>query len=422
MTPNRRQFIKGGVAAFTVSFAAPAFLSDIARAQGARARNLVVLYLSGGNDALSMVVPYTNPGYYERRPTIAIPAANVLQVGTDAGGTGVGLHPRLAGLKQIYDQGQLAIVQRSGYPNSSRSHFQGTDIWSTADPSNPSGPGWLGRYLELMPQPLDPLTGWNTVRETPRTLLSRFVGVPAIPDPRTYAFASPNSGNEALYARQAATRIASHVPVDRPHLSFVSGTAQAAFDTLDRVASVAQYAPTVTYPGTGLGSALRAVAGSMARGIGTRVFWVQTGGFDTHASQNPNQENGAYYRLMGTMNDALLAFYTDVKNQGLLGDTLVLQFSEFGRRVYENGASGTDHGAGSTMLLLGGGVSGGLFGTAPDLRDTPGNPTLESRNGDVRYQTDFRSVYARVLDHWLGTDSTTVLGADFRNPGLTFLS
>jgi uncharacterized protein (DUF1501 family) len=125
---------------------------------------------------------------------------------------------------------------------------------------------------------------------------------------------------------------------------------------------------------------------------------------------------------MATMDDALLAFYTDVKNQGLLGDTLVLQFSEFGRRVYENGSSGTDHGAGSTMMLLGGGVSGGLFGTAPDLRDTPDNPTLESRNGDVRYQTDFRSVYARVLDNWLGTDSTTVLGADFRNPGLTFLS
>ncbi len=421
MTSNRRQFIKGGVAAFTVSFAAPAFLSDIARAQGARSRNLVVLYLSGGNDALSMVVPYTNAGYYQRRPTIAVPQGNVLQVGTDAGGTGIGLHPRLGGLKQIYDQGRLAVIQRSGYPNSSRSHFMGTDIWSTADPSNPSGPGWLGRYLELLPQPLDPLTAWNTVRETPRTLLSRFVGVPAIPDPRTYAFASPNSGTEAAHARQAATRIASHVPVDRPHLSFVASTAQAAFETLDRVATVAQYQPTVTYPTTGLGSALRAVAGAMVRGIGTKVFWVQTGGFDTHASQNPNQETGAYYRLMATLNDAVTAFYQDVSNQGLLGDTLVLQFSEFGRRVYENGSTGTDHGAGSTMLLLGGPVSGGLYGTAPDLRDYPDNPTLESRNGDVRYQTDFRSVYARVLDQWLGTDSTQVLGADFRNPSLTFL-
>jgi len=421
MTPTRRQFLKGGVAAFTVSFAAPAFLADIARAQGAASRNLVVLYLSGGNDALSTVVPYSNAGYYQRRPTIAVPGANVLQIGTDAGGTAVGLHPRLTGLQQIYNQGKLAVVQRTGYPNSSRSHFLGTDIWSTADPSNPAGPGWLGRYLELMPQPIDPLVAWSTVRETPRTLYSRFVGIPAIPDPRTYAFASPNSTTEALRAREAAVKIASHVPVDRPHLSFVAGTARSAMQTLDRVATVASYQPTVTYPANGLGSALRAVAGAMVNGIGTKVFWVQTGGFDTHASQNPNVVTGSYYRLMATLDDALLAFYQDVANHGLLNDTLVLQFSEFGRRVYENGSAGTDHGAGGAMMLMGGAVQGGLYGTAPDLTDYPGNPTLESRNGDVKYQTDFRSVYARVLDHWLGTDSTSVLGADYRNAGLTFL-
>ena len=421
MKPNRRQFLTGGVAAFTVSFAAPEFLSDIARAQGAASRNLVVLYLNGGNDALSTVVPYSNAGYYQRRPTIGVPAASVLQVGTDAGGTNIGLHPRLTGLQQIYSQGRLAIVQRTGYPNSSRSHFLGTDIWSTADPANPSGPGWLGRYLELLPQPSDPLTAWSTVRETPKTFSSRFVGIPAIPDPRTYAFASPNSGTEALRAREAAVKIASHIPVDLPHLSFVSGTTRSALATLDRVATVAQYQPSVTYPANGLGSALRAVAGAMVGGIGTKVFWVQTGGYDTHASQNPNIVNGSYHRLMATLNDSLTAFYQDVQNQGLLGDTLVLQFSEFGRRVYENGSQGTDHGAGGVMMLMGGGVQGGLYGTAPDLADYPNNPTLESRNGDVRYQTDFRSVYARVLDHWLGTDSTTVLGADFRNAGLTFV-
>ena len=193
------------MAAFTVSFAAPAFLSDIARRPGRpRAQPCRVVperrqrrAQHGGAVRQRGLLP-------RRQPTIAVPAGNVLQVGTDASGTTVGLHPRLTGLKQVFDAGRLAVVQRSGYPNSSRSHFQGTDIWSTADPANPSGPGWLGRYLELLPQPLDPLTGWNTVRETPRTLLSRFVGVPAIPDPRTYAFNSPNSGNEALFARQAA--------------------------------------------------------------------------------------------------------------------------------------------------------------------------------------------------------------------------
>jgi len=133
MTVTRRQFVKGGVTAFTVSFAAPAFLSDIARAQGASRRNLVVLYLSGGNDALSTVIPYGDSFYYSRRPSIAVPAANVLQVGTDASGKVLGLHPRLTGLKQVFDQGKLALIQRTGYTNSSRSHFLGTDIWSTAN-------------------------------------------------------------------------------------------------------------------------------------------------------------------------------------------------------------------------------------------------------------------------------------------------
>ena len=143
MPITRREFVRGGVAAFTVSFAAPAFISDLARAQGRARRNLVVLYLSGGNDALSTLIPYTDAQYYARRPVLAIPAAQVLQIGTDRGGNALGLHPRLTGLKSIFDSGRLAIVQRTGYQNSSRSHFLGTDIWSTADPQAPSGTGWL---------------------------------------------------------------------------------------------------------------------------------------------------------------------------------------------------------------------------------------------------------------------------------------
>ncbi|HSC26690.1 MAG TPA: hypothetical protein VLD67_05420, partial [Vicinamibacterales bacterium] len=277
MEITRREFVRGGVAAFTVGFAAPAFLSDLARAQGQFRRNLVVLYLSGGNDALSTLIPYRDPQYYSRRPTLAVPAANVLQVGTDGAGTALGLHPRLTGLRSIFDSGRLAMIQRTGYPNSSRSHFQGTDIWSTADPSSPQGTGWLGRYLDTLPSPVDPLTAWSTVRETPRTLLARTVGVPSVPNVQQYAFASPNGGTDAQAARQSAARIASHLPIDQPHLAFVNATAQAAFATLDRVATVATYVPTVTYPTNGLGQALRAVAGAMARGVGTRIFWVQTG-------------------------------------------------------------------------------------------------------------------------------------------------
>src|SRR5215471_15620635 len=242
---TRRDFVRGGVAAFTVGFAAPRFMTELALAQGRRGRNLVILDLTGGNDALSTVIPYTDAQYYARRPTLAVPPANVLQIGSDAAGHPLGLHPRLTGLRSIFNAGRLAILQRTGYANSSRSHFEGTDIWSTADPSSPSGFGWVGRYLDRLPAPIDPLTGWSTAGSVPQTLQGRIAAVPAIPNAATYAFTSPNGGTDAGYARDAATRIASHLPVDRPHLAFVHGTAQAAFETLDRVAQVGAYKSTV---------------------------------------------------------------------------------------------------------------------------------------------------------------------------------
>ena len=414
MAITRREFVRGGVAALTVSFAAPAFLADLARAQGRARRNLVVLYLSGGNDALSTLVPYTDPQYHARRPTIAIPASSVLQIGADKGGTPLGLHPRLTGLRTIFNAGRLAFIQRTGYANSSRSHFEGTDIWSSGDPRSPQGTGWLGRYLDTLPSPVDPLTAWSTAGMIPRTLQANRVGVPSIPSVGAYAFASPNSGTEAQFARDSALRISSHLPVDQSHLAFVNASAQAAFATLDRVAQVGTYVPSVTYPNNGFALALRTIAGAIVKGVGTRVFWEKTGGYDTHAAQNPNAANGSYTNLMATLNDGLFAFYNDLVNHGLLADTLLLQFSEFGRRINENGSQGTDHGAASVMMAMGGGVRGGIYGTAPNLRSGPDNPTLENSGNDVHYETDFRSVYSAVIDSWLGGDSVSVLGANFK--------
>jgi uncharacterized protein (DUF1501 family) len=416
---TRRDFVRGGVAAFTVGFAAPRFLCDLARVQGQTARNLVILDLSGGNDALSTVIPYTDPQYFARRPTLALAAGSVLQIGTDSSGRSLGLHPRLTGLRSIFNSGHLAIIQRTGYANSSRSHFEGTDIWSTANPSSPAGPGWLGRYLDLLPSPVDPLTAWSTVGTLPQTLQARTVGVPAIPDATRYAFASPNGGTDAVDARSAATAIASHLPVDRPHLAFVHATAQDAFATLDRVALVGAYKPSVAYPNTGLGLALQTVAGAMVDGVGTRVFFVQTGGFDTHAAQGTTG-NGSYANLMGTLDGALSAFHADLVNHRLINDTLVLQFSEFSRRIDENASHGTDHGAAGIMFVLGGGIHGGLFGTAPNLRISSDNPTLENNGTDVHYETDFRSVYATVIQQWLGGDAAAVLGGTFP-PAPSFL-
>src|SRR5438309_82231 len=410
---TRREFIRGGVTAFTVSFAAPAFLVDIARAQGAVSRNLVVIYLAGGNDALSTLIPYTDPFYYSRRPNIGVPAGQVLQIGTDSSNKPLGLHPRLTGLQTLFNQGHVAIIQRAGYANSSRSHFQGTDIWGTADPNNSGGTGWLGRYLETLPLPIDPLAGWNTSGATYRALAGVNISVPSITDPRSYSFASPNSGAEAINERNSAIRLASMAGPVRPNLAFVNTSAMEAFATLDRVGSVVNYTSSVTYPNNGFGAALKTVAGSIAGGMGTRVYWVQTGGFDTHSGQG-NAGGGGYATLMSTLGDGILAFYNDLQNQGLLGSTLMVQFSEFGRRITENGSQGTDHGAGAMMMAIGGAVRGGIYGTAANLNPTPDNPTLENSGGDVTYETDFRSVYAKVLDGWMGTDSAAILGGNFR--------
>jgi uncharacterized protein (DUF1501 family) len=419
MAMTRRDFLRNGVGAFTIGLAAPSFLTELAHAQGAGSRSLVVLYFGGGNDALSTLVPYNDPFYYSRRPSIAIPASDVVQIGTDRSNVALGLHTRLTGLRGIFDDGRLAIIQRTGYENSSRSHFLGQDIWGSASPVNPQTSGWLGRYLDTLPSPVNPLVAWDALREVPRALMGDRVSVPAIPSASAYTFASPNTGTEATLERTYATRIASHVPIDRPHLAFVNSNIDAAMNTLDKVAVVAKYTPSLTYPTSGLGTTMKTVAGAVAKGVGTKVFWVQLGGFDTHASQVG--ANGAYPRLMTELNDAVTAFYDDLRNQGLLGQVLLMTFSEFGRRAYENGSVGCDHGAAGMMFVMGGAVRGGLYGSAASLNPDPKNTTLENNGGDVHYETDFRSVYARVADGWLGADSPGLLGADFRRPDLAFL-
>lgn len=422
---TRREFVRDGMSTVALGWAAPAFLSDLVRAQQGSGRNLVILYLGGGNDALSFLVPYTDPAYYDRRPTLAIPSEVVIDIGADRTGRPLGLHPELDGFKRIFDDGALALIQRTGYPDSSRSHFRGTDVFSTGNPNEPQGRGWLGHYLDRLPGTVDPLTAWNTQQQLPRTLLANAVGVPSIPDLSTYSFSSPNSAfslEEAAHSRATARQIVAHgVAMARnSHVAYVNATTQAAFDTLDRVGSVAAHVPTATYPETALGEALRAVGSAIASGTGTQLYWVQTGGYDTHARQETL--TGNYARLMRTLNGAVNAFYSDLSNQRLLDETLVLMFSEFGRRVSENGSGGTDHGSGGLMFAFGGRVRGGLYGrSAASLAQDSENPDLEYRGRDVRFEIDFRSVYARVLDHWLGIDSPQILGADFRQSGIDFI-
>ena len=208
MAISRRDFIRNGVGAFTVGLAAPAFLTDLARAQSQSSRSLVVLYFGGGNDALSTLIPYTDPYYYSRRASIAVPAASVLQIGSDSSRTALGLHTNLTGLRDIFNQGRLAIIQRTGYENSSRSHFTGQDIWGSANPVNPQTLGWLGRYLDTLPSPVNPLVAWDALREIPRALVGANVSVPAIASAASYTYASPNTGHRGD-ARARRTRSAS---------------------------------------------------------------------------------------------------------------------------------------------------------------------------------------------------------------------
>jgi uncharacterized protein (DUF1501 family) len=419
MKVTRRQFVKGGVTAFTVGFVAPALLTEMARAQGVTNRTLVVVDLDGGIDGLSVLIPYQDSYYYSSRPTLSIPASDVLQIGADSANRSLGFHPQFKGWKSLYDQGKLAIVQRAGYANSSRSHFTGFDIYSTADPNNPVTFGWLGRYLDSLKPPLDPLYAWNATPRTPRMLLAPIYKTPSIPAISQYNYRTVNGGAEGTLEKSTATQIASHVPVNRPHIAFVQSSMATALTTVDRVQSVGQYAPSVIYPRTGFGSALQMVAGAIVKNIGTKIFFVRLGGFDTHASQQTR--SGYFFNLVTTLDEGLTAFYNDLSRQGAINDTLIMTFSEFGRRIKQNSSDGSDHGAGNNMFLLGGAVKGGIYGTAADLNPYGGNPTLESNGGDIRYETDFRSVYAAVADNWLQTDSVALLNGNFRNSKLTFL-
>ena len=306
MNISRRQFIRDGVAAFTLGFAAPAFLDrDRARAGHPGARGLVVLYLSGGNDALSTLVPYRTPFYYSRRPTIAVPAGQVLQIGTDSAGRALGLHPRLAGLKNIFNEGRLALIQRTGYAELEPVALRGTRHLVHRQPADRRpGSGWLGRYLDTLPSPVDPLAGWNTTGETPHALQSALTRRARDSERRR-----PTRSRARTAARQRCRsapprrRIASQ-PGGRPAAPRVREQHQPRRRSRRSIASRRRRrtTPTVTYPNNGFAQALRTVAGAIVRGIGTKVFWVQTGGFDTHAQQDASG-GGAYANLMATLND-----------------------------------------------------------------------------------------------------------------------
>lgn len=398
----RRDFVRGGVALFSLGFTGSDLMTRMAAAQGTtnpgRDRDiLVMIEMNGGNDGLNTVIPYTDPAYYANRPAIGIPKGQVLDIGG-----GVSLHPSMKQMKGLFDAGEVAVVQGVGYPNANQSHFRSMDIWQTAVPEQEVSTGWLGRYLDgLSDGEKSALYGMALETDLPRELRGDHSQVPAIPDFASYLYQTdPNYPQDRASQINAFTDISSHVPVDLPYVGLVQANIMDAYTTADRIQSAGAYKATTAYPNTGLSAALKLVVESIVKQFGTHLFHVVIGGFDTHASQAPQQA-----RILGDLSNALAAFFADLKNQGLANNVLALTFSEFGRRVQENGSAGTDHGAASVLFAAGGKVKGGLYGAYPSLS------ALD--NGNLRYNVDFRSVYAAVLENWLAADSAAVLNGTF---------
>jgi uncharacterized protein (DUF1501 family) len=402
---GRRGFITKGMAVVGLGSVLPAAFVRAAFAEGvpagvtSRRRVLVVLQLGGGNDGLNTVIPYTEGLYFDARPRIGVnPEAALHLDGT------VALHPELTGLKALYDRGQVAVVQGVGYPDPNRSHFRSMEIWHTASTAEDVRTGWLGRLLDATSH--EQHSRWraaNVGTELPESFDSRLSFVPSIGSVQTYALRT-----DPAASAQTSRRITDWVRLHASQaalggaLAFVSKVGEDAYQsTLDLKASTASYEPMATYPGNALASALRTAAQLITSNLGTGICYVTTGGFDSHAGQANSQP-----RLLRAVSESVAAFYADLAARGIDGEVLTLMWTEFGRRVRENGSAGTDHGTATPVFVMGGGVRGGLYGETPSL----GN--LDD-NGDLKFTTDFRSVYGTLLARWFGTDPKDVLGAAY---------
>lgn len=402
MKLRRRDFMRGGVAVFSLGFAGSDLFTRMAAAQGtvnpARDRDiLVMIEMNGGNDGVNTLIPFTDPAYVANRPTLAIARDKVLEIGNS-----LALHPNMGAMKSLYEAGQVAIIQGAGYPHANQSHFRSMDIWQTAEPEKTISLGWLGRYLDQITEDdNNALYGVAFQGEMPRAYRGEHSQVPAVPNLQAYRFQTdPNFPQDRTRQIQAFTRISSHVPIDRPYVGLVQRNIVDAYTTAERLQTAGTYKPTVSYPKTGLGNGLQLVAEVIVKRFGTHLFHVTIGGFDTHANQAAQ-----HAKILGDLSSSLGAFFKDLQNQSLADNVLALTFSEFGRRFKENGSNGTDHGEASVMFAVGGKVRGGLYGAYPSLTGL--------NDGNLRYNTDFRTVYSTILEKWLGANSAAVLNGTF---------
>lgn len=363
-----------------------------------RERTLVVIELEGGNDALNTVVPYNNGLYYDLRPGIGIPQSDVLQIDGE-----LGFNPSMSAIKDLWDQGGLAVINGIGYPNPNRSHFRSRDIWYTAEPEKIGSVGWLGAAIrDLGAGGQNVLTGVNFGRGLPRALVCKGVPVASVGNLETYGLLPDVADEKArMNALEAFGRM--YGPVGRDAVAQVLSRAGAdALVGADALRSAPQqYSSTVEYSDTAISRSLRSAAQVMCADLGTRIFFTRYGSFDTHSN-----ELQTHKRLWQDVSTAISDFVVDLKEHGRYEETLILLYSEFGRRIKDNG-TGSDHGSGGVALVVGGQVNGGFYGDMPSLLDE------DQCEGDLRFNNDFRSTYSTILDRWLGLDPDPIVNGNF---------
>lgn len=428
---TRRRFLERtlqGSSLVALGPTVPGFLaSTAAAAEPGKDNVLVVVEMTGGNDGLNTVVPYADDLYYAARPTIGIAKDQVVRVDDH-----IGLNPGMRSFDKLLSDGRLAIVQGVGYPNPDRSHFESMDVWQSADPKRQAGSGWLGRSLNSVRVSAGQIPGVHVGTQTlPLALRGSATGVPTIHPSKPYdldlalqrnnnyaVMATPAGGrskgagtNKEHDARRALIEDLAKLapaPANDNLRQFVRRTSlqtYAAIEDLRNITRNDSQNNQVRFRGNAngeLASELNLVASMIAAGFGTRVFYLSIGGFDTHANQLQEHQ-----QRLQQLADAITNFFSQLDRSGHSKRVVLMTFSEFGRRVRENGSKGTDHGAGSCLFVAGPGVKGGVVGAHPSLA------TDQLDAGDLRHHTDFRRVYASLLGTWLGCDSAAVLGESF---------
>ena len=369
---------------------------------------LVVIQLTGGNDYMNTVIPYADGRYHDNRPTVGIPADQVLHIDDQ-----FGFNPALPEIKTLYDAGKVAVINGIGYPTPNRSHFRSMDIWHTCEPEKVGTEGWLGRVIrDLDPRAENVLTGVNFGRGLPRAMALTGVPVASVAVLETYGvltgIVNEPERSQALdiFARMYSPTVGLGATMD--YLGQTGLDALKGADILK--AAPDMYASTVEYADTGIARNLQGIAKVLTANLGTRVFYTQQGGYDTHASETDVQP-----KLLSDLSRAVSDFYADLREhdtadgEPLSNRVVMFVFTEFGRRVRDNG-SGTDHGSGGVAFAIGDPVRGGMYSEYPSLAE----PDLVE--GDLAFNTDFRGVYGALVERWLGLDAQPVVGGNFEQP------